>query len=115
MHGDKNSKYFHSRATQRHRKNSIYKIRNSNGRWCSNLKEMANTLGDFYRELFTSIPLTGLMVQSIPSSISLRMMMVEIVSKPHDTHMLDAIPAKQKQEKTLGEYQCGTGQRPSEG
>ena len=31
VHGDKNSKFFHSRATQRHRKNKIEGIKNSKG------------------------------------------------------------------------------------
>jgi len=33
---DKNSKYFHSRATQRHRCNKITSIYNSSGEWISN-------------------------------------------------------------------------------
>ena len=35
-HGDINSKYFHNRATQCYKKNSITNIRNSTGQWCSN-------------------------------------------------------------------------------
>ena len=41
-------------------------------------------------------------------------MMPKIVSKLHDTRVLETRPAKQQQRKTLGEYQCGTSQRPSE-
>ena len=42
-------------------------------------------------------------------------MMPKIVSKPHDTHVLEMIHARQKQGKTLREYRCGTGQKLSEG
>ena len=41
--------------------------------------------------------------------------MPKITSKPHDTHVFEMIPARQKQRKTLGEYWCGIGQRPFEG
>ena len=40
--------------------------------------------------------------------------MLKIVSKPHNTHELEIMPAKQQQRKSLGEYWCGTGQRPFE-
>lgn len=52
--GDQNSKYFHRRATQRYRKNSIVNIRNSEGHWCSDMEEVTATLVDYYRDLFTS-------------------------------------------------------------
>ena len=42
-------------------------------------------------------------------------MMPKIVSKSHNTHALETIPTKQKQRQTLGEYLCGTGQKPFEG
>ena len=41
-------------------------------------------------------------------------MMPKIVNKPHNTHILETIPVRQKQRKTLEEYQYGTSQRPSE-
>ena len=44
-----------------------------------------------------------------------QLIMPKIVSKPHNTHVLGTIPMKQKQRKTLGEYRCGNGQKPSEG
>ena len=53
-HGDQNSKYFHRRATQRYRKNSIVNIRNSERHWCSDMEEVTATLVDYYRDLFTS-------------------------------------------------------------
>ena len=38
--GDKNSKFFHSRATQRTRRNRIHGITNSSGRWVQNQDEV---------------------------------------------------------------------------
>ena len=52
--GDKNSKFFHSRATQCHRKNKIEGIKNLVDHWCTRPKEIAGCLVDFYKNLFTS-------------------------------------------------------------
>ena len=53
--GDKNSKFFHSRATQRKRKNSILRIRNLKGQWRTNSSEVDRCLIDYFKELFTSV------------------------------------------------------------
>lgn len=52
--GDKNSKFFHSRATQRKRKNSILKIRDAAGVWNLNLEDIVKCLIEFYQDLFSS-------------------------------------------------------------
>ena len=52
--GDKNSKFFHSRATQRKRKNSIQKIWAVSSDWTSNLEEVEKCLINYFQELFTS-------------------------------------------------------------
>ena len=52
--GDKNSKFFHCRATQRMRKNSILKIKNEDGGWSSNSETVAETLTAYFQNLFTS-------------------------------------------------------------
>ena len=52
--GDRNSKYFHSRATQRWHKNTIQKLRSSSGQWKSNNTEVAEILIGYFQELYTS-------------------------------------------------------------
>ena len=52
IHGDKNSKYFHSKAIQRFRRNKIEGIKNVRGQW-SDPKDVAKELLDYYSELFT--------------------------------------------------------------
>ena len=59
-YGDRNSRYFHARATQRLRKNSISTLRRADGTWCSNLDEVADTIVDYYQNLFTSASPTNL-------------------------------------------------------
>ena len=51
---DKNSKYFHSRATQRHRRNKINGITNSTSKWVKNPEEIVESFIEFYQELFVS-------------------------------------------------------------
>ena len=53
IHGDINSKYFHSRTTQRYRRNKIEGIKNARGQWCLDPKEVAKELLDFYSDLFS--------------------------------------------------------------
>jgi len=52
-HGDKNSKYFYSRATQRHRRNKVEGIRDPLGQWSTNLKMVARVILEFYSNLFS--------------------------------------------------------------
>jgi len=42
MFGDKNSKYFHSRATQHYRRNKIDGVKDGMGHWKHDPKEIAN-------------------------------------------------------------------------
>ena len=55
---DKNSKYFHSRATQRHRRNRILVIQNSMGRWVHHSKDIVESFTKFYQNLFAFSNLT---------------------------------------------------------
>ncbi|KAL0004830.1 hypothetical protein SO802_012391 [Lithocarpus litseifolius] len=52
--GDRNSKYFHSCATKRHRKKLIEGIRDERGSWKTNVEEITNVLVHYYHSLFTS-------------------------------------------------------------
>ncbi|KAK9989376.1 hypothetical protein SO802_029615 [Lithocarpus litseifolius] len=52
--GDKNTKYFHQRASQRRRKNTIEGLHDSNGVWCTNTGEIATIAEAYYKELFTA-------------------------------------------------------------
>ena len=54
IHGDRNSKYFHSHATQRFQKNKIEGIRNEARQWRSNPKIVAFMMVEFYSNLFSS-------------------------------------------------------------
>ena len=54
VQGDRNTRFFHSKATNRYRKNFIHKLRNTDGQWSANNEEVADILIQYYKELFTS-------------------------------------------------------------
>ena len=52
--GDRNSKFFHCRATQRKRKNTIQKVRTLIGQWSTCSEEVAKILVSYFQGLLTS-------------------------------------------------------------
>lgn len=52
--GDKNSKYFHIKASQRRRKNTINQIQDDNGNTWSDNDRMSSTFMEYFSKIFTS-------------------------------------------------------------
>ena len=52
--GDRNTQFFHSKASQRRQRNYITKLHDANGGWCSGQAQVNATIVDFYQNLFTS-------------------------------------------------------------
>ena len=52
--GDKNTNYFHYRASQRFRKNSITELRNLNGEMIAGDENILTMIVDYYQKLFTT-------------------------------------------------------------
>ena len=52
--GDGNTRFFHSQATHRFRRNRIEVLENSRGERCEEEGEVANILIEFYENLFSS-------------------------------------------------------------
>ena len=52
--GDQNSSYFHNRASQQFRRNSITELKDSQGRLASSEEEVSGMIIDYYKKLFTS-------------------------------------------------------------
>jgi transcription initiation factor TFIID subunit TAF12 len=46
--GDRNTKYFHRKASWRHKKNKVRKLRRSDGTWTMDPGEMENMSRDFF-------------------------------------------------------------------
>ena len=70
--GDRNTKFFHCRATQRKRKNFIPGVRNHSNEWCTQKDQIAESFLKYFSELFTSSnpdPLVG-ELESIPQVVT---------------------------------------------
>ena len=52
--GDRNTKYFHSRATRRLRRNKVEGIRDEEGTWRDQQHDISVVLVDYFKELFSS-------------------------------------------------------------
>lgn len=50
--GDKNTKYFHHKANQRKRRNSIKRIKSSNGGWLQDEKAIGEEAVNFFSNMF---------------------------------------------------------------
>lgn len=55
--GDRNSRYFHTRATQRKARNNIHGLISSHGDWCTDITGMKEIVLDYFTSIFkTSHP-----------------------------------------------------------
>ena len=54
MHGDKNTYFFHLRASRRRRKNQIKSLQREDGHLTDNVHEMESLTTSFYQQLYTS-------------------------------------------------------------
>ncbi|KAL9677317.1 hypothetical protein QQ045_005545 [Rhodiola kirilowii] len=52
--GDSNTKYFHSRASQRRKRNTVNKIKDSNGSWITDEIEMCKEAVNYFSNIFTT-------------------------------------------------------------
>ena len=67
--GDRNTKYFHSRATQRLRRNKVEGIRDSEGIWRDQQHNISVVLVDYFKELFSSCEAVGTQMMDVLSCI----------------------------------------------
>ena len=52
--GDRNTKNFHSKASQRKKKNSISRIMDGNVNWCDSNEGVANVAVSYFTKLYTT-------------------------------------------------------------
>lgn len=50
--GDRNTRYYHVKATKRKRRNRIHMLRNNDGIWIEDEKQLKSLVIDFFKRLF---------------------------------------------------------------
>ena len=53
-HGDRNTKFFHSKGSQRRRRNYIEGIKDANGVWVEEVEAMAEVVFDYFMNIFNA-------------------------------------------------------------
>ena len=73
--GDRNTRFFHFRASQRCRRNYISKLKNQDGQFTDNQVEMGVMATDFYRTLYTSEGTVNmnLVLDTVPTKVTTAM------------------------------------------
>ncbi|KAF7831272.1 ribonuclease H [Senna tora] len=80
--GDLNTKFFHRKASQRKRRNMIFRIRDDHNRVHSDLDGINNTITSYFRNLFKASNLLG--VEEVCRTVKYKVsdLQCEILSKP---------------------------------
>ena len=70
--GDRNTRFFHTRASQRRCRNYITKLYDSTGRWCTRQSEVNEIIVNFYKDLFTTASPDGMeeVLETIPHAVT---------------------------------------------
>lgn len=69
--GNRNTKYFHARATERKKKNSFEQLRNKEGVWCNWENGLQGVISDYFSELYTSQASdSSLILNYLPRAVS---------------------------------------------
>lgn len=73
--GDRNTRFFHLRASQRPRKNKIAKLRKQNGKFTEDNVEMGQMVTEFYRDLYRSEGTEdmGVVLDHVPQKVTPQM------------------------------------------
>ena len=82
--GDKNTKFFHHKASNRNKKNRIWGIENSSGDWLKRAKDVEDEFCNYFTELFTTTKPSQNQMEAVLKGITPRVSedMNESLEKP---------------------------------
>ena len=77
--GDRNTNFFHSRASKRRRKNTISSFWNEEGKWCDDKANIATTVISYFKDIYST---------TLPSQIEevTNLIPVKVTSEMNDSH-----------------------------
>ena len=72
---EKNTRFFHLRASQRKKRNKIFKLRKADGSLTEDVNEMKNLITTFYKDLYTLEGTQDMerVLQTVPVKVSNQM------------------------------------------
>ena len=70
--GDKNTKFFHQRASQRRQRNQIIGVFNVEDNWCTDDNEIANVAENYFHNLFTTTHPDRTIMENVLDSVDRR-------------------------------------------
>ncbi|KAK6126675.1 hypothetical protein DH2020_039583 [Rehmannia glutinosa] len=53
--GDRNTRFFHQKVSQRRKRNTIERIKNSKGDWCETEEEIAKVMVEYFHDMYKSV------------------------------------------------------------
>ena len=74
-HGDKNTKFFHLKVSQRRQRNLIQGIMDPQGNWLEELEDVAKVAVQYFNDMFSSGPCTRIdeCLEAVPQKVTLDM------------------------------------------
>ena len=77
-HGDKNSKFFHLKASQRRQKNLIQGIMDTEGRWLEDIDDVAGVAVQYFNHLFSRGPCPRIeeCLEAVPHKVTSEMQQI---------------------------------------
>ena len=97
--GDKNTRFFHSKATQRRQRNYIKGLYDEKGQWCTHPSRVVDIVIKFYQKLFTSSETVNLdeILEQIPIVVTEEMnseLLKEFIAEKVENALKQMAPLK---------------------
>ena len=97
--GDRNTRYFHNRASEQRKKNTITGLWNENGQWCEDRSSIAAATLSYFEDIYTSTLPSRIeeVTQLIPAKVTVDMnesLIKEFTAEEVQTALLQMHPTK---------------------
>ena len=106
--GDKNTKFFHQRASQRRRRNQIIGVFNDEDSWCTDDNEIANVAKNYFHNLFTTAHPDHTIMENVLDLVDRRITddMNGILLRPYTAGEIKKALFQMHPSKSLGRMVC---------